>query len=91
MDIGPVEKLKITLGGVAQVFLLIEANGFNGVSENDTGASTYLDKNEDILITADQVDFTPRRAIIAVKNAIAISAKKGCRHPLTVVPDLLSR
>ena len=52
------------------------------------GAGFNFDKNQNITVTADQVDLAPCRFVIAGEHPVTVAAHESARHALTVGADL---
>jgi len=53
MNFGPIQKLQVTLGGIAEAFFLGGIDGFNRATKIDARPGAYFDKDKDIRIAAD--------------------------------------
>jgi hypothetical protein len=83
-----VEQFEITAGGGAQGLLLGGIDRLRRTDDIDLGAGLHFDKNQDIAVTADQVDLAPGRLVIADQHPVTVAVEEGRSHALTVDADL---
>jgi len=91
MDVLPVEQFEVVAGGVMKGFLLGGIDRLRRTDEIDLGTGFDLDKNQDIAVTANQVDFAPSCLVIASEHPVTVAAQESGRHALTVGADLSRR
>src|SRR6202012_1735564 len=85
------QKPQVMLGGTAQRILLLLADTFPRSAKISTSPAPYFHKNQDLSMTADQIDFAVLDQVIATEHPVTVPAQKGGGHPLTIVPDLRCR
>jgi hypothetical protein len=91
INIIAVEKVEITVGGVAQGLLLGRVNRLGGLAEGGSGAGADLDKGEDFTVTTDEIDLAPLGLEIAIKHAVTLTATESRSDPLTVGANFTRR
>ena len=72
------------------VFLAL-VDRFRRTDEIASGAGLDLDKNQDVVMTADEVDLAAGHFVIAGQDAITMTAQEAGRDALTISPDLRRR
>ena len=90
-DVVAAQEFQITAGGMAKGVLFVGADAFHGTPKIVAAAGAYLDKNQQFPMTANQVDFSARGAVVAIKDAIPMAAQKSGGNPLTVGTRLRRR
>ena len=88
MDLRSVEEFEIAAGGMTKGLLLGGTDRLRRSAEIDLGAGLDFDKNQDIAVTADQVDLAPGRLVIAGEHPVAVAAQESRGYALTVGADL---
>jgi hypothetical protein len=64
-DVAATEELEIAAGGGMEGFFLALVDGFRRRDDVDRSAGFDLDEDENVAVTADEVDFTARDFVIA--------------------------
>jgi len=88
VDVVALEELEVTGGGMAKGLLLAIIDRFGRAAEFLAAARADFDKNEDIFATADEIDLTARRGVVAGEDAITVTAQERGGDPLAIGADL---
>ncbi len=86
-----IQKLEIFLGGEAERVLFAGVDRFHRAPEIYFSAGADFDEDENIAVTADEIDLALVGQVIAVKDAVTVAAEEGGGDPLTIIPRLLCR
>ena len=71
--------------------LLALVDRFRRTDEIASGAGLDLDKNQDVVMTADEVDLAAGHFVIAGQEAVPLATQEAGRDALTISPDLRRR
>ena len=87
-DVLVVEEFEIAAGGLTKGLLLAGINRLSGTDNFDLTAGFHLDKNQDIAVTADQIDLALCRFVIAGEYPVTVTTHESARHTLAIGADL---
>ena len=79
-----IQEFEITLSGVAQSLLFTRVDHLGRLAEVGAGAGLHLDKDQNVPMPANQVNFPAGNAVVAQKHPVSLAAQEGRRHALTV-------
>jgi hypothetical protein len=85
------EQLQVTPGGKAKRLLFAVINGLGRAAKLVCRAGADLDENQDVAVTADDVDLTTRDFVITRQYPVTVTAQESTRDALTIIPDLQPR
>jgi len=91
MNFPIIQKLQIALSGISKALFLVGIDGFDRTAKQLTGAGTDFNEDENVAMTADQVDLAACRAIIAVEDGVTLATQESGGNTFTIIPDLLDR
>src|SRR5277367_1246617 len=87
MDILLVEEFEVAAGGFAKGLLFALVDRLRRRDDIAIGAGFDFDKNQDVAVTADQVDLAARRFVIAGEHLVTVPSYESGRDALAVGAD----
>jgi hypothetical protein len=83
-----VEEFQVAARGMAKGVFFAGIDGLRGTAKGLARAGADLDKNQDITVTAHQVDLATGGFVITGQDLVALTAQEAGRNALTIISDL---